>query len=173
MALSGYDSFWSCLHRIEKQGTAACRDRGAENTSDRIIFFCSAIANLRQQLQEALQTLDSSTPSEWSTVSFAVVMFRSTDHSKIILQHLHDIMQHRFTIERKTTTFTKRNQRQCYQSLRTGDHCWKSDNRSSRCKCICELVAARRNWTFFPDYIPLPWLKTTNNSRKRISEQTI
>lgn len=72
------------------------------DTPDHTIFACLTIADLWCRLQEALQTLDSSTSSKWNATSFAAVMFKSTDHSKMILQHLHDIMQRRFSAERET-----------------------------------------------------------------------
>ncbi|XKL59070.1 hypothetical protein PGB90_000086 [Kerria lacca] len=56
---------------------------------------------MRQSLRQALQNIDSSLSQvEWSATIFAAVMFKSAKHSKIVLQHLHDIMQRRFTAER-------------------------------------------------------------------------
>ncbi|XKL64822.1 hypothetical protein PGB90_004908 [Kerria lacca] len=56
---------------------------------------------MRQSLRQALQNIDSSLSQvKWSATIFAAVMFKSTRHSKIVLQHLYDIMQRRFTAER-------------------------------------------------------------------------
>ncbi|XKL68092.1 hypothetical protein PGB90_003583 [Kerria lacca] len=51
-------------------------------------------------LRQALQNIDSSQSQvEWSATTFAAVMFKSARHSKIVLQHLHDIMQRRVIAE--------------------------------------------------------------------------
>lgn len=110
-------------------------------------------------------------PSEWSTTSFTTVIFRSADLSKMILQHLHDIMQRRFSEERTKAAFSRRNKCQRHQGSRTMDHCWRSGNKSSWDKCTRNLVAARRKWPLIPNYRPFVYLKTTKVSRKRTNEQ--
>lgn len=122
MALSGHDSFGSYVHKIGKRETAACPDCGTKNTLDYAVFACPV--DLRCRLQEVLQTLNNFTSSEWSVPSFAAVMFRSADHTNMILQYLHDIMQRRFSVKQETAAFTKRDQYQCHQGgFRLGDHC--------------------------------------------------
>ncbi|XKL59263.1 hypothetical protein PGB90_000279 [Kerria lacca] len=111
MALSGHGNFGSYLHTIGKRETPACPDCGAdEDTSDHAIFVCPAVADMRQSLQQALKNLDSSLAQiEWSATTFAVVMFRYASRSKIVLQHLHDIMQRSFTAERGIVASIQRN----------------------------------------------------------------
>ncbi|XKL69205.1 hypothetical protein PGB90_006974 [Kerria lacca] len=102
MVLSGHGSFGSYLHSIGKRVTPACPDCGAdEDTPEHAIFVCLTVADMRQNLQQALQNIDSSLSQvEWSAATFAAVMFKSARHNKIVLQHSHDIMQRRFTAER-------------------------------------------------------------------------
>ncbi|XKL69064.1 hypothetical protein PGB90_006833 [Kerria lacca] len=61
---------------------------------------------MRQSLRQALENIDNSLSQvEWSATTFAAVMFKSARHSKIVLQHLHDIMQRHSTAERMVAAF--------------------------------------------------------------------
>ncbi|XKL59981.1 hypothetical protein PGB90_000997 [Kerria lacca] len=55
---------------------------------------------MQQSLRQALQKIDSSlSQEEWSATTSTAVTFKSARHNKIVLQHLHSIMQRHFTAE--------------------------------------------------------------------------